>query len=93
MVSHLCFGRLWKGIFRERKTKVVQFRALGGIQKSAAAAAGRCAFSFPLLPGHWSELQVQVVAVEVYQQGDEHHEVNDEPHHKAAFFAFIFYMV
>ena len=40
-----------------------------------------------------SKLQAQIVAVQINEKADEHDEVDDKPHHKAALFAFIFYMV
>jgi hypothetical protein len=40
-----------------------------------------------------SKFRAQIIAIQINKQADEHDEVDDKPHHKAAFFAFIFYMV
>ena len=40
-----------------------------------------------------SKLQPVIVLVKVNHHDDEKYEVNEEPHHGAAFFAFIFDMV
>jgi hypothetical protein len=39
------------------------------------------------------KLHAEVVAVQVNQQQHEQGEINEKPHHKAAFFTFIFNMI